>query len=431
MSVPAIRIAELSSRYDRSPESLLAQITKAAKTCDIILLTEVNEQHRRAVLDDLPGWTLHQGAPVSNGAEVAVITRDGVWTAKHFEAIQTAPDLPGPGGRTITAAVVLRRNRGGKTLAVSITHTPAGVEAHWDSPRASEYRKCIRRVRDLHARLRKDFKPDAEAAFADWNLNLHKPWVQAWIKSAWPSLTVSSLIPKGATHAGGRLIDWFVKRGWKVASWTIFDQGDASDHDGIRVTGSFLPRKVKPVTVAPPAPPFIAARHKGDYQVPRAIVIHGTVSHDDPGTARQIAYWWHGPSSPQTSAHYIVDPKETIQCVGDHAVAFHCGHNTGSIGVELCDEQTGPANRWDDADSQAILARSARLVAQLCAAYGIEPRRPSIADLKAKGPHGIYGHNDSRLAFGNTNHSDPRDFPWGHWLELVRIEHARLTGGTR
>lgn len=179
---------------------------------------------------------------------------------------------------------------------------------------------------------------------------------------------------------------------------------------------------------APPSPPLIKARHFGGSQTPRAIVIHGTVSPDRPGTARSIAAWWHGQTSPLTSAHYIVDPRDVIQCVPDHNEAYHCGYNHGSIGVELCDEEQGPASRWADENSRDIRDRAALLVAQLCLAYDIEPVRPSIAELKAKGPHGIYGHNDSRLAFGNTTHSDPVDFPWDSFLKDVREEIVRLKG---
>lgn len=165
---------------------------------------------------------------------------------------------------------------------------------------------------------------------------------------------------------------------------------------------------------------MITARHRGGKQTPRAVVMHGTVSSDNAGNARSIAKWWNGPTSPFTSAHYVVDPKETIQCVGDHTVAYHCGHNTGSIAIELCDEEVGPASRWSDKDSTAIIGNAAVLTARLCLAYGIEIRRPSVAELRAKGPHGIYGHNDSRLAFGSTTHSDPLDFPWAKFISLVK-----------
>lgn len=172
----------------------------------------------------------------------------------------------------------------------------------------------------------------------------------------------------------------------------------------------------------PPSPPFIEARHYGGSQTPKAIVMHGTVSSDNKGTARNIAQWWHGPTSPITSAHYVVDPAEVIQCVGDHRVAYHCGYNTGSVSIELCDEEVGPKSRWQDADSKAIIQRAARLTAELCLAYNIKAFRPSVAELKAKGPHGIYGHNDSRLAFGFTTHTDPIGFPWAEFLRQVRLE---------
>jgi len=179
------------------------------------------------------------------------------------------------------------------------------------------------------------------------------------------------------------------------------------------------------MTFTSPSPPMIPARYHGGTQTPRAIVIHGTVSHDDPGTARSIAGWWHGRTSPKTSAHYVVDPGEVIQCVGDHAIAYHCGHNQDSIGVELCDEQVGPASRWDDADSEAILARAARLVADLCLAYGIDPVRPTVAALKAHGPHGIAGHVDYSQAFHQSTHTDPGpDFPWTDFLSAVRMNIA-------
>ena len=178
--------------------------------------------------------------------------------------------------------------------------------------------------------------------------------------------------------------------------------------------------------ILPPSPPFIAARYKGGRQTPKAVVLHGTVSSDDKGTARNIAAWWNGPTSPKSSAHYVRDAREVIQCVGDHTVAYHCGFNQDSIGYEFCDEQKGPASRWQDKDSLAILRGAAKDVARLCLAYDIEPRRPSIAELKRKGPHGIYSHDDSRQAFGGTTHTDPRDFPWAQFIRLVRREVKRL-----
>jgi N-acetyl-anhydromuramyl-L-alanine amidase AmpD len=180
-------------------------------------------------------------------------------------------------------------------------------------------------------------------------------------------------------------------------------------------------------TVVAPSPRFIAARWHGGSQTPRAIVMHGTVSPCTPGDAAAVARFFATEDN-KTSAHYIVDPSTAVQCVGDHTVAYHCGWNQDSIGVELCDPQTGSPARWEDAAHNAMLARAAKLVAQLCLVYDIRAIRPSIESLKAEGVHGIYGHNDSRLAFGNTTHVDPgSDFPWPTFLHAVKEEITTMS----
>lgn len=182
--------------------------------------------------------------------------------------------------------------------------------------------------------------------------------------------------------------------------------------------------------MAPTTPlevPFISARWRGGAQTPRAVVIHGTVSPCAPGGARAVAKFFATHGQP-TSAHYTVDPGETIQSVADHVVAYHCGFNTGSIAFELCDPQTGPGSRWNDRNHQLMLDRAARDVAQTCLAYGIEMRRPSVDELQAKGPHGIYSHDDSRRAFGRTSHVDPGpDFPWAEFIAAVRRHAADIS----
>jgi len=182
--------------------------------------------------------------------------------------------------------------------------------------------------------------------------------------------------------------------------------------------------------VEPPSPQFIGARFQGGAQVPHAIVIHGTVSPCADGGARAVAHDFVT-TSVKKSAHYISDPNETIQFVGDHTVAFHCGFNQDTIGHELCDPQPRPdldPGRWEDPAHAAMLEEAARIDAQLCLAFGSDIHRPSMTELKAKGPHGIYGHDDSRKAFGNTTHTDPgRTIPWHRYLALVRAKASELT----
>lgn len=177
----------------------------------------------------------------------------------------------------------------------------------------------------------------------------------------------------------------------------------------------------------PPSPPFIAARWHGGKQTPKTIVIHGTVSPCRTGQARATAQFFaQRPATGKTSAHYSVDPAEVYQSVGDHVVAYHCGHNQDSIGIELCDPQTGFGARWSDANHKAMLKVAATLVAELCLAYKIPAIRVTPSALKA-GKHGICGHVDMSLAFHQSTHTDPGpDFPWTDFIHDVKSEIARL-----
>src|SRR5690606_20584217 len=54
------------------------------------------------------------------------------------------------------------------------------------------------------------------------------------------------------------------------------------------------------------------------------------------------------------------------------------------------------------------------------AAHGITPRRLTIAEMKAGRLSGVITHNDMRLAWGGTDHTDPGpNFPMNHLLALL------------
>ena len=154
----------------------------------------------------------------------------------------------------------------------------------------------------------------------------------------------------------------------------------------------------------------------------RRIVIHCTVTPSTAGTRYGVARGFRE-SERQASAHYVVDAGGAVQVVYDSLVAEHAPPNQGSIGIELCDAQAGPAKRWADADHQAIIRRAARLTARLCLAYGVPIRRLSVAQLLAGG-HGICGHVDVSHAWHQTSHTDPgAAFPWTDFMERVH-KHA-------
>lgn len=175
---------------------------------------------------------------------------------------------------------------------------------------------------------------------------------------------------------------------------------------------------------SPPAPTYLgpAKFHGGAQRITplKRIVIHGTVSACVPGGARAIANYFRKTVTRPSSAHYVIDPLEVVQVVGDHQIAFHAPPNTDTIGVEHCDPVAGPAARWSDANHSAMLRLSAETVARLCLAYDLPIRRVGPVGLRL-GRRGITGHADVSKAWKQTTHTDPgADFPWRLYLDLVQ-----------
>jgi N-acetyl-anhydromuramyl-L-alanine amidase AmpD len=178
--------------------------------------------------------------------------------------------------------------------------------------------------------------------------------------------------------------------------------------------------------------PFIQSANftKAGRTVANLIVIHTMEAPEKPGTARHVAEWFAGKGgtpAPQASAHFCVDADEVIQCVRLDDVAWHApGANRVGIGIEHAGFAAQTAADWDDDASRAILARSAKLCAELMRAAGVAPGRLTPDQVKA-GKSGICGHIDVTNAFPESGHghTDPGpNFPWDHYLELVSAELA-------
>lgn len=137
----------------------------------------------------------------------------------------------------------------------------------------------------------------------------------------------------------------------------------------------------------------------------------------------------------------MVDPTTTIQAAYDSVICWHAPPNQHSLGVEMCDNP-GPvptvkrgsalwhklrrAWRWRNQNQKKMLARTARLTAELCLAYNIPIQFLSVAALKTGTHRGITTHDNVSKAFGQSSHWDPGWWPRYKFMRLVKAEAKRI-----
>ncbi len=197
------------------------------------------------------------------------------------------------------------------------------------------------------------------------------------------------------------------------------------------------------MSINPPSPEHLGPPAKFSYGHNKPIgriVIHSTVSPCEVGGARKIAAYFRSPAA-GGSAHYVVDPGETVQSAYDSVIAWHAPPNQHSLGIEMCDVP-GPVPgeprrsarwkalrrswRWARPDQRRMLARTARLTARLCLAYDVPVRFLTPAQLRA-GRAGITTHNNVSRAWGQSTHWDPGWWPRRRFMRLVRKRVAELS----
>jgi hypothetical protein len=192
----------------------------------------------------------------------------------------------------------------------------------------------------------------------------------------------------------------------------------------------------------PPAPrrPYTGPPSKsssGDNKPIDRIVVHSTVSDCKPGGARDISRYFRSPQA-GGSAHYVVDPSEAVQSAWDSVICWHAPPNRHSIGVEMTD-RPGPVPtgsrarlatlrrswRWARPEQRAMLERTALLVAELCAHYGVPPWFRSPRALR-NGARGVTTHANVSKAWGQSTHWDPGWWPRWWFMRRVRAHHKRI-----
>jgi hypothetical protein len=164
---------------------------------------------------------------------------------------------------------------------------------------------------------------------------------------------------------------------------------------------------------------------------PLWIVVHTMEEEELSDTAEAVArYFASGSGDRSVSSHYTVDADSAVQCVRLGDVAWTVGNRAGNyrgINYELAGTASQTAAQWADAYSQSMLRRFAAIARRDMAKFGIPARWCSIDALKSRLP-GLTTHNDLRVAFGGTTHTDPGPaFPFAQVLQMITGEDDMLT----
>jgi len=153
------------------------------------------------------------------------------------------------------------------------------------------------------------------------------------------------------------------------------------------------------------------------------IVIHTMEAPLTPGTARNIATWFASDAAPRASVHYCIDNAEVIQTLPETQVAWGAeGANGKGIHLEHAGYANFSPNDWARPEAQAMLTKSAALVAQIARDWNIPVQYVNAADL-ARGLRGITTHADVTKFSGIGDHWDPGPhFPMGDYIRAVQGE---------
>jgi N-acetyl-anhydromuramyl-L-alanine amidase AmpD len=161
-------------------------------------------------------------------------------------------------------------------------------------------------------------------------------------------------------------------------------------------------------------------RHYGSTRTDkRYVAIHNTSN--DATAEEEASYAKRRGDS--VSSHYYVDNNSLLQSLDTALRAYHAGSTIGNsqaIAYEITGTNSKTRSWWLANVAWPLLARQ---IAADCREHDIEPRLLTVAEIKAGSRTGIITHDQMRLAWGGTTHTDPgANFPLDHLLALVQAE---------
>lgn len=414
---------------DAKAKAVLAAFERSG--LDVFALTEAHDYiDALKVLAEAAGHRLLFVRTRKGSDNNALLVRRGIVVASYWSFVAgTGWSRLGGGWMQPMQPLAAHLVVNGRNLVVVAAHAPV---AAW-VPKGGVYRwtGAIRRriaYRGYVSRLKKVFDRTQHPVivFGDWNA---EPTTKGNYSPEWLRAQVGGDFSRPLVSTGHGEIDFAITRGIVTEHCTIDPKAMGSDHRCVEAHQIFADVKAKPAPAwKAPVYPYIKARWFGGPQSSRRVVMHSAVFPCVPGGARKVASFFAREVN-KTSAHYVVDPAEVIQCVPDDRVAYHCGYNQDSIGVEMCDmpSPTDPS-RWDDTNHRAMEKRAARLVAELCVKHGIRPYFVGVMQLRL-GVAGVTTHNNMSKAFRKSTHWDPGAWRRFRFMREVRRQVASIKAG--
>lgn len=168
-----------------------------------------------------------------------------------------------------------------------------------------------------------------------------------------------------------------------------------------------------------PGIPFVQGRNDYTDQDGRkyGIAIHNTSN--DATAENEASYATRRTDG--ISAHFYVDNDSIIQSLDTGDKAGHAGSyngNENAIAVEITGTNDKSRAWWLENVAWDKLGYT---LASVCKYYGIDVRRASVSEMKSNPKvKAFYSHNDMRLAWDGTTHTDPGpNFPWDRLFQAV------------
>jgi len=153
------------------------------------------------------------------------------------------------------------------------------------------------------------------------------------------------------------------------------------------------------------------------------VVIHDMEYPERDTAAEATAQYFANPTDGRSvSSHYTADSNSVVQCVRLSDSAWTVGNRPGNyrgINWELAGYSSQTREQWLDDYGRAMLAGAAEIMRRDMATYAIPAHLLTDAEVTAFTP-GITSHNQLRVCFGGTTHTDPgAGFPYDYLLDLL------------